>query len=122
MSQNRNNNVVRVNASRHHEATALIDSGADTCMMGSDFHITSRTGRTVTVEGFGGRDTVIRDMEICTGVTLVTIPNQDPVLIRVSHGVTTTDKSILSCNQMRAQGVIGQHALQIWWQAIHLAQ
>ena len=106
MSQNRNNNVVRVCVSRNHESTALIDSGADTCMMGKDFLITSRSDRRVTVEGFGGNDTVICDMEICSGVTLVQPPNQDPILLRVNHGISIQDKSILSCNQMRAYGTI----------------
>jgi len=76
-------------------------------MMGSDFHITSRTGRTVTVEGFGGNDTVIRDMEICTGITCATgVDGSEPILLRVNHGISTTDKSILSCNQMRCHGLI----------------
>jgi hypothetical protein len=75
-------------------------------MMGKDFLITSRSDRRVTVEGFGGNDTVIRDMEICTGVTLVQPPNKDPILLRVNHGISIQDKSILSCNQMRAHGSI----------------
>jgi hypothetical protein len=104
MSQNRNNNVVRICVSRNHESTALIDSGEDTCMMGKDILITSRSGRRVTVEGFGGNDTVICDMEICSGVTLAQPPNKDPILLRVNHGISIQDKSILSCNQMRAYG------------------
>ena len=74
--------------------------------MGKDFLITSRSDRRVTVEGSGGNDTVIRDMEICSGVTVVEPPNRDPILLRVNHGISIQDKSILSCNQMRAYGTI----------------
>src|SRR5688500_11174994 len=71
MSQNRDNNVVKVNRSvTKEDDLALVDSGADTCLMGSDFHIESNSGRAINLEGFGGEDTVIKDMQICTRITL----------------------------------------------------
>jgi hypothetical protein len=105
MSSTRNANVVRCCVSRSHEELILIDSGADTCMMGHDFHIESTLGKKVTIEGFGGHDTLIKDLEMGTGVTLITCPNREPILLRVNHGVLTQFKSILSANHMRSHGL-----------------
>ena len=81
MSSNRNLNVVICTSTCSHEQLLLIDGGADTCMMGKEFFIESRSGRTVTVEGFGGTDTSVRDMHMGTGITKVSFPGKDPFLL-----------------------------------------
>ena len=81
MSSNRNLNTVICTSTCSHEQLLLIDGGADTCMMGKEFFIESRSGRTVTVEGFGGTDTSVRDMYMGTGITRVSFPDKDPFLL-----------------------------------------
>ena len=101
MSGARSQNVVRcVTASSSYDNLLLIDGGADTCMMGHDFFIESRSSRTVTVEGFGGSDTTIRNMTLGNGITKVTMVGKDPFLMRVSDGIISSHKSILSSNQL----------------------
>src|SRR5688572_27887096 len=74
-------------------------------MMRSEFHIVSSTGRTVNIKRFGGDDTIVRDMEICTGVTVAMDRFKQPILLRNINGFETTHKSILSANCMRAAGL-----------------
>ena len=101
MSGARSQNVVRcVTASSSYDNLLLIDGGADTCMMGQDFFIESRSSRTVTVEGFGGTDTTIRNMTLGNGITKVTMVGKDPFLMRVNDGIISSHKSILSSNQL----------------------
>jgi hypothetical protein len=97
--------VVRcVTASSSYDNLLLIDGGADTSMLGPDFYIESTSSRTVTVEGFGGSDTVIRNMSLGNGITKVAINGRDPFLMRVNDGIITSHKSILSSNQLRHYG------------------
>lgn len=98
MSSNRSLNVVTCTSSHSHEHLLLIDSGADTCMMGRKFFIESRSGRTVTVGGFGSMDTSVQNLYMGTGITKISFPNKTPFLLRVSDGIITTYKSILSSN------------------------
>src|SRR5687768_8824204 len=99
MSQPRNTNAVMVNSSSaQDDDLALVDSGADTYMMGNNFYIETRNGRTINIEVFGGNTTVIRGMEICTRITLAINQFDQPVLLRVHNGVITEYKFILVAN------------------------
>ena len=92
--------MVRVNISSTHESLVLIDGGADTCMLGPEFHIESQSDHTVCVEGFGGTDTIVRDLPVGTGLTVIDIEGRDPIMVRVSAAIITPHKSILSSNQL----------------------
>jgi len=87
------------------ESLALIDSGADTCMIGPDqFYIEEQYDhRRVTIEGFGGPSHTIRNMRIGSGITAVAIDNMT-ILVRVNEAVISPYKTIISTNQVQAWG------------------
>src|SRR5688500_6939582 len=87
------------------ESLALIDSGADICMIGPDlFYIDEQYDhRRVTIEGFGGPSHTIRNMRIGSGITAVAIDNMT-ILVEVNEAVILPYKTIFSTNQVRAWG------------------
>ena len=87
------------------ESLALIDSGADTSMIGADqFYIEEQYDhRRVSIEGFGGPSHTIRNMRIGTGITAVEIDNLT-ILVRVYEAVISPYKTIISVNQVRSWG------------------
>ena len=99
-------NPIMINSSlAEAESLALIDSGADTCMIGPDqFFIEEQYDhRRVTIEGFGGPSHTIRNMRIGTGITAVEVDNMT-ILVRVNEAVISPYKTIISTNQVRAWG------------------
>ena len=85
------------------ESLALIDSGADTCMIGPDqFYIEEQYDhRRVTIEGFGGPSHTIRNMRIGSGITADANDNIT-ILVRVNETIISPYKTIISTNQVRA--------------------
>ena len=87
------------------ESLALINSGADTCMISEDhFYIESQYDhRRVTIEGFGGHSHTIKNMRIGIGFTAVAIENLT-ILVRVNEAVISPYKTIISTNQVQSWG------------------
>ena len=82
------------------DGDGLIDGGADTCMIGPEFHFESEsTTRSVDVEGFEGPEKIVKNLPIGTGVTAVDLPNET-ILLRVNEGIINKKKTIFSTNQL----------------------
>lgn len=78
----------------------LVDSGADTCMLGPEFFIeTQYDNKTVNIQGFEGPSHVVKNLAIGNGITAVDLPDMT-ILVRVNEGVITPFQSIISCNQV----------------------
>ena len=64
------------------EGFAVIDSGADTCLLGSEFHIEAQdTMHTVEVLGFNNKRGKESELHIGSGICAVDIMGGDPVLL-----------------------------------------
>ncbi|HEY9708217.1 MAG TPA: hypothetical protein V6D48_08435 [Oculatellaceae cyanobacterium] len=96
-------NPIMINSSQaDQDCLGLIDSGADTCMIGPEFYIeVQHDNRRVSIEGFGGPSHTIRNMRIGNGITAVDLEDQT-VLLRISEAVVSPYKTIISTNQVRA--------------------
>ena len=81
---------------------ALIDSGADTCVLGPAFRIVSTTDKVIDIVG-AQADMISKDLHIGTGVTLATTENGEKMILRFNQSIINNKngKSILSMNQMR---------------------
>ena len=82
-----------------------IDSGADTSLLGSSFHILEEDStRVVTVHGFNDEEGAATGLHIGSGICAIDVDN-DVLLLQVNEGVIMPKgKSLLSSNQMRAHG------------------
>ena len=98
-------NPIMINSSYAEvESLGLIDSGADTSMIGPEFYIEEQHDhRRVTIEGFGGPDHTVRNMRIGNGITAVDLPDMT-ILVRVNEAVISPYKTIISTNQVRSWG------------------
>ena len=106
MTSIRHMNPVMCNSSiQEVKSLALIDSGADTCMLSEDdFYIEAQYDhRRVTIEGFSGISSAVRNLRIGKGITAVDIENKT-ILLRINEGVITPYKTIISTNQVRNFG------------------
>ena len=88
------------------EGYAVVDSGADTCLLGSEFYIESYNSmRTVEVLGFNNERGKESGLHIGSGICAVDVMGGDPVLLKVHEGVVMPQgKSLLSSNQLRHFG------------------
>lgn len=84
----------------------MVDSGADTCLLGSEFHIENQdTMHTVEVLGFNDKCGKESGLHIGTRICAVDIMGGNSVLLQVNEGVVMhTGKSLLLCNQLRSFG------------------
>ena len=83
---------------------ALIDSGADTSLLGPEFYIESQsTDHLINMQGFSGAASRVEGLPIGVGIAVVDIPG-GKVMVRVSEGIVVPYQSILSANQMRSFG------------------
>ena len=85
---------------------AVVDSGADTCLLGEEFHIIHQdTMRTVEVLGFNddrGKET---GKHIGSGICAIDLPSHETILLQVNEGVVMhAGKTLLSVNQVRHFG------------------
>ena len=106
MTSIRHLNPIMCNSSiQEVKSLALIDSGADTCMLSEDdFYIEAQYDhRRVTIEGFSGITSAVRNLRIGKGITAVDIDNKT-ILLRVNEGVITPFKTIILTNQVRNFG------------------
>ena len=96
-----------VNSSQaNQDSLGLVDSGADTSMIGPEFYIeVQHDHRRVSIEGFGGPSHTIRNMRIGNGITAVDLHDRT-VLLRVNEAVISPYKTIISTNQVQAAGHI----------------
>ncbi|MGH7954674.1 MAG: hypothetical protein ACREOZ_01810, partial [Gloeomargaritales cyanobacterium] len=77
----------------------MMDSGADTCLVGSDFHIEDESDEMVHVVGF--QDHMKSDMKIGTAITAATTKRGDTVLLRINHAILGIHgNSLLSTGQI----------------------
>ena len=81
---------------------AIIDSGADTCLMGSAFKILSHSDRLANVQGFDS-SLFRKNMKRGTGVAAYDMAEGETVLVMMNEAIdhTTQDNKILSTNQLR---------------------
>ena len=83
---------------------ALVDSGADTCLLGPEFHIESQsTDRLIDMQGFSGAESTVKDLPVGVGIAVVDLPD-GVVMIRVNEGIVVPYNSILSTNQLQNFG------------------
>ena len=87
---------------REKEELMLIDTGADTCVLGPAFRIISSTDRTVDMVG-AQADMIRENLVIGSGVTLATLENGENVILRFNESLINDKigKSILGVNQVR---------------------
>lgn len=96
-------NSVLVNKSlNNYKSMGLMDSGANTSLIGPEFFIQRFDEKRVVVEGFGGPFHAVRGMRMVVGITAVQ-STENTILIRVNEAVLA-EKTILSVNQIRSQG------------------
>ena len=88
--------------------TAIMDSGADTCIIGKGWHVVDEhPTRRVKVVGFDKELTSKNNLPIVTAMTIVEVPDQDPILLQVNEAVLnkTADHSLMSNYQIAEFGV-----------------
>ena len=81
---------------------AIVDSGADTCLLGDKFHIIHQdTMQTVEVLGFNNERGKEVGKYIGAGICAVDLPSNSTLLLQVNEGVImNTGKTLLSVNQI----------------------
>ena len=80
---------------------ALVDSGADTCLLGPEFHIESQsTDRFIDMMGFSGAASKVTGLPFGVGIAVIEAP-QGTVMVRVNEGIVVPYQSILAANQLR---------------------
>ena len=84
----------------------IVDSGADTCLLGDEFHIIHQdTMRTVEVLGFNDERGKEVGKYIGAGICAVDLPSNSMLLLQVNEGVImNTGKTLLSVNQIWHHG------------------
>ena len=85
---------------------AVVDSGADTCLLGEEFHIIHHnTMRTVEVLGFNNDRGKETGKHLGSGICAIDLPSKETILLQVNEGVVMqTGKTLLSVNQVRHFG------------------
>jgi len=102
MNSVRHTNVVLCHRALQGVPMALVDSGADTCLLGPEFHIESQsTDRFIDMQGFSGAASKVTNLPFGVGIGVVDMED-GAVMIRVNEGVVVPFPSILSANQMRS--------------------
>lgn len=80
---------------------ALVDSGADTSLLGPEFYIESQsTDQLIDMQGFSGAASKVKNLPFGVGLAVVDLPD-GIVMIRVNKGIVVPFQSILSANQLR---------------------
>ena len=106
MNSVRNINVVQCHKVNQGLPMALIDSGADTCLLGPEFYIESQsTDRIIDMQGFAGSESKVENLPFGVGIAAVDLPD-GTVIIRVNEGIVVPYQSILSANQLQKLGTI----------------
>ena len=88
-------------------SNAILDSGADTTLMGSSFVMMGYSPRMANVCGFGGEDMTVGNLKIGTGVAAYDKADGTTLLVIVNEGIdyTTQPNTMLSDAQLRQNGV-----------------
>ena len=81
---------------------AVVDSGADTCLLGEEFHILHQdTMHTVEVLGFNDECRKETGKNLVSGVCAIDLPSNETILLQVNEGVVMqTGKTLLSFHQV----------------------
>ena len=67
---------------------AVVDSGADTCLLGEEFHIIHQdTMRTVEVLGFNDERGKETGKHLGSGICAMDLPSNETILLQVNEGV-----------------------------------
>ena len=93
-------------------ANTILDSGADTTLLGSSFIMLGHTARLANVAGFD-EGMVLQDLMIGTGVAAFDKADGTTVLVLVNEAIdyTTQPHSMLSTNQLHHHGVMSTPSL-----------
>ena len=83
---------------------ALIDSGADRCVLGPEFLVESYSNRTSSVHGLADNP-VMQNHPVGIGLGAIRTINNIIIIIRICEAVLECPVSVLSVNQMRSYGV-----------------
>ena len=80
---------------------ALVDNGADTCLLGPEFHFKSQsTEQFIDMHGFSGPSSKVQILPFGVRNGVVDLADGD-VMIRVNEGSVILFPSILSANRLR---------------------
>lgn len=81
---------------------AVVDSGADTCLLGEEFHIIHQdTIRMVEVLGFNDEHGKETGKNLGSAIYALDLPSNEIILLQVNEGVVMqTGKTLLSINQV----------------------
>ena len=88
--------------------TAIMDSGADTCILGKGWHVVEEhPTRRVRVVGFDKELATKNNLPIVTAMSIFEAPNQEPMLLQVNEGVLnkSADHSLMSNYQIAEFGI-----------------
>ena len=88
--------------------TAIMDSGADTCILGKGWHVVEQhPTRRVKVVGFDKELATKNNLPIVTAMTVYELPDGDRILLQVNEGVLnkTADHSLMSNYQIAEYGI-----------------
>ena len=91
-------------------STSIMDSGADTCILGQGWHVVNEhPTRRVKVVGFDKEYATKSNLPIVSAMTVFEPPSGDPILVQVNEAVLnkTADHSLLSTYQ------IGEHKVDV---------
>ncbi len=90
------------------EATdqTIVDSGADTSIVGNGWYVVSYTQRTTNLLGYDPTSTQLDGLPMVSAVTMVTLPSRTPVMVRINEAVYNkgSSTSLLSEFQSRDFG------------------
>ena len=80
---------------------ALVDSGADTCLLGPEFYIKSQSIEWfIKIHGFSEPASKVQNLPFGVGIGVLDLKD-GAVMIRVNEGIVVPYTSILSANQLR---------------------
>ncbi|MGH3054931.1 MAG: hypothetical protein ACRDL7_08140, partial [Gaiellaceae bacterium] len=81
------------------ETSVLLDSGADTCLVGKDFYIENKSDEVVHVVGFQDHMKT-EEMRLGMAITAITTTRGETILLRVNHAILgVMGNSLLSTGQ-----------------------
>ena len=95
---------IAASSSTLHHSIAIIDSGADTCILGKGWFIQyTHPTRKVNVIGFDENLPGRHKLSVVTGISAIDLPNNEVLLIRVHEGIHNPDSenTLLSTIQLR---------------------
>ena len=103
-----NRKISSSKTSQHSCTFSDLDSHADTCCLGSNCCITSKSGKVVNVKPFTDELSSVQEIEIGSGETAYTCSNGETYILIINEGLIFGDRlenTLLTPNQMRSNGI-----------------